>query len=75
MTQATRPTTSVLFARAHSALCAGRWAEARAQLDLLGDRPDNRDFLCDASAYSVPAHLTAPIQDRIDLVNAKAGSL
>ncbi len=65
--------TTDLFAAAHEALCAGRWSEARAALDLLGDRSDNADLLPAASAYSVPAQIAQLIQDRIDLVNAKAG--
>jgi hypothetical protein len=72
MTQTTSPKTTDLFAAAHAALCAGRWSEARAALDLLGDRQDNRDLLPDASAYRVPALVAQLIQDRIDLVNANA---
>lgn len=71
----TAPKTTDLFRAAHEALCAGRWSEARASLDLLGDRSDNADLLPDASAYRVPAQITQLIQDRIDLVNAKAGGL
>lgn len=74
MTQTTRPAkTTDLFAAAHSALCAGRWSEALAALDLLGDRSDNADLLPDASAYNIPRTIHPLIQDRIDLVNAKAG--
>ena len=67
--------TTVLFTLAHNALCAGRWSEARRALDLLGDRSDNADLLPDAAAYQVPGPIAQLIQDRIDLVNAKAGGL
>lgn len=61
---------------AHNALCANRWSEARRVLDELGRRTDNPYRL----ASTVEAYMTAPlaphyrqiIQDRIDLVNAKA---
>lgn len=75
LTNQTPRTTTDLFRAAHEALCAGRWSEARASLDLLGDRSDNADLLPDASAYRVPGPITQLIQDRIDLVNAKAGGL
>lgn len=72
-TKTTTKTTDQLFTAAHEALCAGRWSAALAALDLLGARSDNADLLPAASAYRVPAHITQLIQDRIDLVNAKAG--
>lgn len=71
--------TSELYARTHAALCAGRWSEARDLLDLLGQRDDNRDLLAPLSSYlahlcrgPLPTGYAPVIQDRIDLVNAKA---
>jgi hypothetical protein len=64
--------TSDLFTATHAALCAGKFSQAVSLLDNLGRRDDNRDSLASAKAYSVPAHLEAIIQDRIDLVHAKA---
>lgn len=64
--------TSDLFAATHAALCAGRFSEARALLEDLARRDDNRDSLASAVAYGVPTHLVAVMQDRIDLVHARA---
>lgn len=48
MTQTTSPKTTDLFRAAHEALCAGRWSEARASLDLLGDHATGqfRGWVC-----------------------------
>jgi hypothetical protein len=64
--------TSKLFTATHAALCAGKFAEARALLDEMGQRSDNRDLLASAASYRVPAHIAQIIQDRIDQVNSKA---
>jgi hypothetical protein len=61
----------------HSALCAGRWSEARALLDDLGRRSNVVDSLLSVAQYgrmsgkALPAGYDAVIQDRIDLVNSK----
>lgn len=69
-------TTSDLWAATHSALTSGRWSEARALLDVLGQRDDNHDTLGDVACYAPGVKLAADfadlLQDRIDLVNAKA---
>lgn len=65
-------TTDQLFDRASAALCNKRWSDARRHLDDLGRRSDNRDLLLPAARYGVPDMLLGVIQDRIDLVNAKA---
>lgn len=65
------PTTQELWTRTHAALTAGHWSEARALLDSLGLRSDNRDMLSPVSSYAVPEHLLALIGDRIELVNSK----
>lgn len=72
--------TSELFAQTHRALCWGRWADARVLLDLLGRRSDNREYLPAYSAYDQGhagerAQFAAVLQDRINLVNRKAGGL
>jgi hypothetical protein len=70
--------TPELWAATHSALCAGRWSQARALLDALGRREDNRDLLPPTTAYAkITGHgpltdFAQLIQDRIDLVNALA---
>jgi hypothetical protein len=64
--------TSDLFAATHSALCAHNYGQARALLDELSQRADNRDMLASARAYRVPEHVVSLFQDRIDLVNSKA---
>lgn len=72
-------TTDTLWSETHSALCAGRWSEARALLDDLGRRSDVVDSLLSVAQYGrvsgkiLPAGYDAVIQDRIDLVNSKVG--
>ena len=68
----TNLTTSTLWTSTHSALTAGHWSRARALLDELGTRRDNRDLLSSAASYGCPEHLQGVIQDRIDLVNSHA---
>lgn len=68
----TTQTTSDLFTATHAALCTHQYAQARALLDELSQRNDNRDLLLSARAYRVPEHVVALFQDRIDLVNSKA---
>lgn len=65
-------TTSNLWDLTHHALAAGRWSQARALLDDLGLRSDNRDELRPAAQYACPEALLGVIGDRIDLVNSKA---
>ena len=65
--------TDELFTATHTALCTGKFSQARALLEELGSRADNRDVLPSAKAYGVPEHIAQIIQDRIDQVNAKAG--
>lgn len=77
MTDSKTLTTDTLWQATHSALCAGRWSEARALLDDLGRRSDVRDCLLSVAQYgqvsgkTLPAGYDVVIQDRIDLVNSK----
>jgi hypothetical protein len=64
--------TSKLFDFAHQSLLAGKFSQGRAALDELGLRSDNRDLLSSVEAYKVPPEIRQLIQDRIELVNAKA---
>ena len=66
--------TADLFTETNVALIEGRYFAARAMLDELGRRDDNRDLLPSARAYRVPEQLVGLIQDRIDLVNSKAAA-
>lgn len=66
--------TADMWEATHSALMCGRWNDGRALLDDLGLCDDNQDELLDAVAYRVPRMIRELIQDRIDLVNAKARS-
>lgn len=71
--------TDTLWTETHSALCAGQWGKARALLDDLGRRSDNRSHLAHISSYVQCAYervvdigqLATLLQDRIDLVNSK----
>lgn len=64
----------------HSALLGGRWSEARAYLDELARRPDNKSSLCTVDTYMKDRQVSAELRDglrdllgdRIDLVNSKA---
>lgn len=70
--------TSDLFQACNTALMAGRWSEARALLDDLGQRRDNPYTLLSVSTYmmlsgkSMLGGYVAVLQDRIDLVNSWA---
>ena len=67
-------TTSELWDATNTALHGRQWSRARALLDDLGLRRDNHDQLLDAACYGMPesSPYHAIIQDRIDLVNARA---
>lgn len=72
-------TTSDLWAATHTALCHQRWSEARALLDVLGQRSDVVDRLPAYSAYDQGdagerAEFGQLLQDRIDLVNSRVDS-
>jgi hypothetical protein len=79
MSNAANKTTNALWTETHSALCAGRWSQARALLDDLGRRSDNADCLlsieqyCQLAGKSLPVGFDAVLADRIDLVNSKVG--
>lgn len=76
MTTATK-TTDSLWTETHSALCAGRWSEARALLDDLGRRTDVRDMLLTIDQYTgmcgkpLRPEYRPVLADRIDLVNSR----
>ena len=64
----------------HSALLGGRWSQARAYLDELARRPDNKSTLCSIRTYMKDQQVSADLRDgladllgdRIELVNRKA---
>lgn len=56
----------------NTALINGKWSQARALLDDLSRRRDNRDMLGTVESYNVPAMLKEVIGDRIELVNSNA---
>lgn len=60
-------TTDAIWTETHHALIACDWATARAGLDSLARRDDNRDGFCDPAAYGAPQH----VADRIHAVNAR----
>ncbi len=64
--------TSQLFDMTNTALINGKWSQARALLDDLSRRRDNRDMLGTVESYNVPAMLKEVIGDRIELVNSNA---
>jgi len=70
-------TTDSLWTETHSALCAGRWSEARALLDDLGRRTDIRDILLTVDQYAAMCgknlrpEYRPVLADRIDLVNSR----
>lgn len=71
--------TSNLWADTHSALCAGRWTDARVRLEVLASRHDNRDQLADLATYErlsglrpLPDAYRPVIEARIAAVNRVA---
>lgn len=78
--RAARLDTDALWINAHNTLLAGEWSNARAYLDELGRRPDNRSTLCTIDTYmkdkqvepSLKDGLRALLGDRIDWVNSRA---
>jgi len=72
MTNTTTLKTTQLWDLTHRALCDKQWSKARALLDDLGLRSDNRDHLRSAEGYGLVGPYTPVIQDRIDWVNSRA---
>lgn len=73
-----QPTTHSLWCDAHSALCQGRWADARGLLEALAGKADNADTLSSLTAYThtsgVPltGEMYAVIDSRLAWVNRVA---
>jgi len=74
MTNTKTTATAELFEQTSAALWAQKWGQARALLDDLGLRSDNTTRLRSAEAYGLDRErdFYNVIQDRIDLVNARA---
>lgn len=61
--------TNDIWTAAHSALCAARWTDARAHLDTLAGRSDNRDVLSSAATYGATGQMADVLQARIEVCN------